>query len=46
MSSALLLEATRSKEVSCLITDSEVEGALIAYEEEVQDNLNFNRKND
>ena len=46
MSSALLFEATRSKEVSCLIADSEVEGALIAYGEEVQDNLNFNRKND
>ena len=46
MSSALLLEATRCKELSCLIADSEVEGALIAYGEAVQDNLNLNRKND
>ena len=46
ISSAQLLEATRCEDLSCVIADSEVEGALIAYGEEVQDNLNFNRKND
>ena len=46
MSSALLLEAIRCEELSCLIAGAEVEGALIEYGEAVQDNLNFNRKND
>ena len=45
ISSADLLEATRWEEFGCFIADTEVEGALIAYGEEVQDNLNFNRKN-